>query len=282
MKFAIVTDSTCDLPPALATEHKITVTPQHILWGTESFVDGVDITSDEFYHRLTHDPVLPKTSQPSAADFADRYRKARDKFGVDAILCITLSKLLSGTYSSAVAARDMVDFPVKVVDSTTVTISLGFAVLMAAQARDRGASIDEAASIAAESGRRSKLMFTLNTLDFLYRGGRIGGGRRFLGTALSIKPILHIKDGEGTALESVRTRKRALNRMVEIAAQYGGQRPLWVGALNTNAADFDELSQELQTTLKPDLYVHTIACSAVGVHAGPGTVGVGLLYAALK
>src|ERR1041385_1279468 len=120
MKFAIVTDSTCVLPSDIASEHKITVTPMHILWGTENFSDGVDITSEAFYQRLKQDPVLPKTSQPSAGEFADIYRKARDKYGADAILCITLSRLLSGTYSSAVAARDMVDFPVTGVASTTV------------------------------------------------------------------------------------------------------------------------------------------------------------------
>jgi DegV family protein with EDD domain len=279
MQFAIVTDSTCDLPSSIVAERGITITPQHILWGTESLVDGVDITTDAFYKRLAHDSVLPKTSQPSAADFADRYRKARETHGADSVLCITLSKPLSGTYSSAVAARDMVDFPVMVVDSTTVSISLGFTVLVAADARDRGASIEEAASIAAAAGKRSKLMFTLATLDFLHRGGRIGGARRFVGTALNIKPILHIKDGEVTALESVRTHKKALSRMVEIAAQQSGSRPLWVGALNTNSGDFDELAQELQDKLKPDLFVKTTACTAIGVHTGPGTVGVGLMYA---
>src|SRR5215470_11627687 len=152
MTFAIVTDSTCDLPSSIVAEREITITPQHILWGTESLVDGVDITADAFYNRLAHDSVLPKTSQPSANDFAEHYRKAQAAHKADAVLCITLSKPLSGTYSSAVAARDQVDFPVTVVDSTTVSIALGFTVLTAADARDRGASIEEAANIAMAAG----------------------------------------------------------------------------------------------------------------------------------
>src|ERR1051325_11665332 len=105
MKFAIVTDSTCDLPPSIVAERGITITPQHILWGTESLVDGVDLTADAFYNRLAHDSVLPKTSQPSAMDVADHYRKAREAHSADAVLCITLSKPLSGTYGSAESAR---------------------------------------------------------------------------------------------------------------------------------------------------------------------------------
>src|SRR5258707_15456506 len=121
MAFAIVTDSTCDLPSNIVKERGITVTPEHILWGTESFMDGVDMMPEALYTRLAHDPVLPKTSQPSPGEFADHYRRARESQHADAVLWVTLGKLLSGTYASAEGARNLVDFPVTVVDSTTVT-----------------------------------------------------------------------------------------------------------------------------------------------------------------
>src|SRR5258708_1776090 len=193
MKTAIVTDSTCDLSSVLIEERGITIPPQHILWDNENLTDGVDLTPEDLYQRLAWDPMLPRASQPSSGEFAAKYREARDKHGADSVLCITLSKDLSGTNASAIAACELVDFPVQVVDSRTVSVSMGFAVLSAADALDRGASINDAANVVSEAGQRSKLFFTLNTLEFLHRGGRIGGARRFIGTALNIKPILQIK-----------------------------------------------------------------------------------------
>jgi len=243
-------------------------------------MDGVDMTPEALYRRLAHDPVLPKTSQPSPGEFADHYRQAREKHQADSVLCVTLGKLLSGTYASAEAARNLVDFPVTVVDSTTVTSCLGFSVLAAADARDRGASLDEAATIAAAAGKRSKLMFTLDTLEFLHRGGRIGGARRFIGTALSIKPILQIKDGEVATLETIRSRVKALQRIVEIATAPNWPRPLQVSVLHTHAREVEQIAQEVKQRMQPDLFITTLACAAVGVHAGPGTIGIAIMPAA--
>ena len=117
MKIALVCDGTCDLPPDIVSARGLIVVPQHVIWNGVTYSDGVDITNREFYERLAYEPNLPKTSQPSAGEFADAYRRARDLHQADAVVCITLSQKLSGTYSSANAAREMVDFPVCVLDS---------------------------------------------------------------------------------------------------------------------------------------------------------------------
>src|SRR5258708_27845946 len=123
MKIAVVTDSASDLPPDLAAARKITVVPQHVIWGKDNLADGVDITPEIFYERLARDPVMPKTSQPSPGEFAAKYRQAVAANAADAVLCITVSSKLSGTYSSALTARDLVDFPVEGVDSRVATMA---------------------------------------------------------------------------------------------------------------------------------------------------------------
>ncbi len=279
MSVAIVTDSTCDLPAALAQARAIEVVPQHILWGTESYTDGIQLTVEQFYSRLEKEAELPKTSQPSPNEFADAYRRARDAAKAHSVVCITLSKLLSGTYNSAEAARALVDFPVRVVDSQSVTMGLGFAVLAAADARDRGASPEEMAQAAALTGQKSHTLFTVNTLEFLHRGGRIGGAQRLIGTALSIKPILEIRDGQVHAAENVRTRKRALARLIEIVCrQQSG--PLQIAVLHGAAPeDAERVAADVQHSLAPKLLIRTTVCSAVGAHAGPGVVGLAFVDA---
>ncbi|MEP7287722.1 MAG: DegV family protein [Chloroflexota bacterium] len=277
MKIAIVTDSTSDLPANLATERRITITPLHVLWDSESFLDGVDITPDAFYARLAYSPTLPKSSQPSAGEFAEKFRQAREKESADAVLCITISQALSGTYASAETARSLVDFPVTVIDSRTASIALGMTVLMAAEARDRGCSMDEMANIAAAAGKRSQMFFTPNSLEFLHRGGRIGGAQRWIGTALSIKPILYVKDGAVASLESVRSRKKALERTLAILQEHNTARPLRVGLAHSNPPELESFKQQVQEILKPDVFIVTTTTPVVGVHVGPETFGIGLL-----
>jgi DegV family protein with EDD domain len=278
MKIAIVTDSTCDLSPDLAAARGIEVIPLHILWGTRSYSDGVDMTAEMFYERLARDPELPKTSQASPGEFVDGFRQALDKQKADAVVCITLGSRLSGTYASAVAARGLVDFPIEVIDTRMVSLALGFIVLAAVDARDRGGGLEEVSRTAQTAADHSQFIFTLNTLEYLYRGGRIGGARRFIGTALSIKPVLHLKDGEADVLESIRTRRRAVARLVELAARYKDRRPLSLGVVHSGAPELDELSGEMQAVLKPDNFLQTLVCPPIGVHAGPGAIGFAVQY----
>src|SRR4051812_29854196 len=134
MRIAVVTDGTCDLPAELAEANGIEIVPHHIHWGPEDYTDGVNISGKAFYERLAHDPVLPKTAQPSPGEFAAKFKIAREKRKADAVLCITTSHLITGAHGSALLARDMVDFTVRVVDSHTATIALGLTVLAAANA----------------------------------------------------------------------------------------------------------------------------------------------------
>ncbi len=280
MKIAVVTDGTCDLPPELSAARGVEVMPHHVIWGGQVYTDGINMASGAFYERLARDPQLPRTSQPSPGEFADAYRLARDKAQADAVLCVTTSRRITGAYGSAALARDLVDFPVHVVDSNTATIPLGLVALAAADACQQGATLDEALHVVRETSERSRFFFTLDTLEFLHRGGRIGGARRLLGAALNIKPILHIQDGAVEAHESVRTRKRAIARLIENARGYQDRRPLYVGVVHSCAPELDEFSQALQDTLKPDQFFQTLACSAVGVYAGPRGIGFGLVYGA--
>lgn len=275
VRIAIVTDSTCDLPSELAAARGIEIVPQVILWGTESYKDGVELPSAEFYARLGRESELPKTSQPSPAEFAEAYEQARANIGADAVVCITLSSKLSGTYNAAEAARAMVDFPVQVVDSHNVTMGLGFAALAAADARDQGRDVGAVCSMARQVGKNAVTLFTLDTLEFLHRGGRIGGAQRLIGTALSIKPILQVADGEVTSTASVRTRKRALARLLEIGqsrARTNG--PLHMAVIQGVAEDdADCLAEDAQRLFAPLSLIRSTLCSTLGVHTGPGVVG---------
>ncbi len=195
MTVALVTDSTCDLPPEIIAARKIEIAPIHILWGDHSYTSDIDMTSDMFYERLVRDPELPKTSQPSPGELADTYRQAIAHQNADEVVCITLGRHLSGTYASAEAARTLVDFPVHVIDSRNVSLTLGLIVLAAAKVRDSGCRADEIIRATQAAILDSQFVFTVDTLEYLHRGGRIGGARRFIGTALSIKPILHLEEG---------------------------------------------------------------------------------------
>ncbi|MHB8629524.1 MAG: DegV family protein [Aggregatilineales bacterium] len=276
---AIVADSTCDLPAEVVKARQIGIVPLHILFGTRSYRDGIDIDNTTFYNRLQREAALPTTSQPTPAEFAEVYRQVREQQNADGLVCVTVSAKLSGTYNSADAARTQVDFPVRVIDSRTVSMGLGFAVLAAADARDQGASLDEISEAARAVGERVELFFTVNTLEFLYRGGRISNAQRMIGSALNIKPILAVRDGQALAIENVRTRKRALARLAELAGCVDAEPgKLHLAVMDGEApAEADALAAELQTTLKPVSLTRASLSATLGVHTGPGIVGVGVL-----
>lgn len=273
---AIVTDSTCDLPADVVANRKIHVVPQHILWGTESYLDGVDISTDDFYTRLATAKEMPQTSQPSAADFAEGYRAAREAVNADAVLCITLSHNLSGTHNSAKQAVELVDFPVEVVDARTASQPLGFVVLSTADASDEGADIQGMVKAAKDTIGKVQIYFTVADLEFLHRGGRVGGAKRLIGDALRIKPILTVKAGMIAPKESVRTRSRVIKRLIDLVAE--DQQGKIIKRLGVIHGDAQEEAEELINILKPrfnveQVYLNT-CCSAVGTHVGPGVIGV--------
>jgi DegV family protein with EDD domain len=273
-RIALVTDSTSDIPSDLIARHQIIIVPLYVVWGSDELRDSVDIDAATFYSRLPKDPIHPKTSQPTPADFARVIREC----GAQEVVAITISKQLSGTFDSVQAARDMVDIPVHAVDSFSVSIGLGFQVLAAARARDAGG--DVAAMIAAAQRVRQTLsvLFTVNTLDYLHKGGRIGGAAKFLGTALQLKPMLaaDATTGRIEAVERVRTRGKALQRLIEATFErVDPTRPLHVGVINGAAPDDAQaLFEEVKAKYNPVEMMSGAIGPVLGVHAGPGVVGI--------
>lgn len=273
---AIVTDSTCNLPPELAAERGIHVAPLYVLWGDESLRDGVDIQEVEFYQRLRASSDIPKTSQVTPQDFVTRFEQVRADEGADAVVCPVLSSELSGTYASAVLARGMVDFPVYVVDTRQVSWALGHAALAGADARDQGASPEEIAAAVENGAARQRLIFTIDSLEHLRRGGRIGSGKLLFGAALNIKPVLTVRDGVIEPLENVRTRKRALEHILTAAEKLLEGRK--VGRLSVLHADAETEAREVLDAavakFTPTESHIAYATTVLGVHAGPGAVGL--------
>jgi DegV family protein with EDD domain len=277
-KVALVTDSTAYLPPELVEKYNITVLPQVLIWGDKTYRDGIDIQPDEFYKRLEKASVMPSTSQALPADFEKVFRQLMDQD--QHVLAILLSEKLSGTMSSAYqACANLPGAPVEIVDSYSTAMAMGFQLLQVARAAEEGANLAECKKLAEEARQYTGLFVTLNTLEFLHRGGRIGGGARFLGTALNLKPILELKEGRLEAVERVRTRGKALNRLVELVEErVTGRRPLRLASLHANAAESAQgLLDNLNGRLEIDEVIVSTVSPVVGTHVGPGTVGLAFM-----
>jgi DegV family protein with EDD domain len=274
-KVAIVVDGTAYLPEELIQKYNMHVIPLLVNWGGESLRDNVDITADQFYARLQKEKEMPTTSQPSPGDFLEIYKKAAET--ADSIVCVTISSELSGTYASAIAARDMMDgFPIEVVDSKSTIMGLGFITLAAAEAIAAGADHKEAAAKASALVPRMRLLFVVDTLEFLHRGGRIGGASRFVGTLLSIKPILTLADGKVEPLDKVRTRKKALAKMLSIAENdLRGQTNFRIAVQNAAApADGQKIANEVKKKFGLSDVIQSDISPVIGTHVGPGSIAV--------
>jgi DegV family protein with EDD domain len=274
-KVAIVTDSTAYIPPEMARPYPITVIPQVLVWGSETLRDGVDIQPVEFYTRLAKATVMPSTSQASPADFEKVFRGLLDK-GYE-VLAITISGLLSGTMDSAIQAKRALEGqPIELVDSHTTSMAMGFQVLAAAKAAAQGASLAECKAVAEAASQKTGVVITFETLEFLHRGGRIGGAQRYLATALNIKPILELTGGVLEPVEKVRTRRKALTRLVELLGERtGGKKPMQISCLHANAReDAQYLLDQVKSTYQVMEGSVTDVSPVIGTHAGPGTVGI--------
>jgi DegV family protein with EDD domain len=277
-KVAIVTDSTAYIPAELLAQYTIRVAPQVLIWGGEDLLDGVDIQPDEFYTRLARSSVSPTTSQATPAAFVEIFT---DLVKQDyQILTIVLSEKLSGTLASARQALELIPpAPIELVDSKTTAMAMGFIVLQAARAAAAGASLAECKALAEKALQHVGVVFAVDTLEYLHRGGRIGGGAKFLATALNIKPVLEVTDGRVEAVERVRTRKRSLNRLIELAEErIGGRTPVRLATLHANAAEeARQLMVEASARLNPVETVLSTVSPVVGTHAGPGTIGLAFM-----
>ncbi len=274
-KVALVVDSTAYLPAELAQKYNMHVIPLLVNWGGESLRDNVDITADQFYARLQREREMPTTSQPSPGDFLEVYKKAAETAG--SIVCVTISSELSGTYASAIAARDMMDgFPIEVVDSKSTVMGLGFMALAAAEAIAAGADYREAAAAARALVPRMRLLFVVDTLEFLHRGGRIGGASRYVGTLLSIKPILTLEDGKIEPLDKVRTKKKALAKMLTIAEkELRGQTSFRIAVQNAAApAEGSQIANEVKKKFGLTNVIQSDISPVIGTHVGPGAIAI--------
>lgn len=271
---AIVTDSTADVPVHLVERYGIHIVPLYVLWGDQQLRDGVDISRAEFYNRLQSDPNHPQTSQPTPADF----RRVYEATGADQIVVITISSALSGTLESARKAAEMVSAEVYPVDSRSVSMGLGWQVLAAARARERGGSAEEMVQAVLQARSRLSVLFAVQTLDYLRRGGRIGGAAWLLGTALRLKPLLSIdvKTGLVDAAERIRTRSRCLERCLEFTlARLEQDTPTYVAVVHSAAREEAEaiLERVLGQIDAVETYIAQLS-PVLGVHGGPGIVGI--------
>ena len=279
MTVAIVTDSTADLPPELAASHAITVVPLTLNFDGQSLLDGVDIRPDEFYRRLPGVTTHPTTSQPSPGRFAEAYSALLADH--DSVISLHISEKLSGTYASAQQAADMTDpRRVRVVDSQLVSMSLGLITLTASAMASKGADVEAIESKVLNMRPHVQTYFSVATLEFLRRGGRIGRAGALLGSVLQVKPVLCIRDGQVTPLERVRTFERALNRIVELTREVDRGHGVCVIVGHADAeADAERIGRDLEPVAET-LMIQPLG-PVVGAHAGPGVVGVGCYPAEL-
>lgn len=275
---AIVVDSTAYIPERLIKKHKIHVIPQILQWEGESLLDGVDIKPDEFYKRLQSASEIPTTSQPSAGEFAEFLKKVSKK--ADGIVVILISDHLSGTLDSARSAVNMLDdIQVEIIDSQSTSMGLGWIALSAARAAEAGASFEEVTKLATELVAKSRIIFVVDTLEYLHKGGRIGGAQRLMGSMLSVKPLLNLEDGRIEPLASVRTKKKAIAQMLDVIEEEIKGKPIVRMAI-VNALASEEasaLEEKVQTQFNPVELLQVDISPVIGTHVGPGTVGVAYL-----
>lgn len=276
----IVTDSTSDIPPSMASELGIEVVPLTLMFGGESFRDGIDMTPEQFYERLPRSSQLPTTSQPSPVEYMNVYRRIMEQYPDSKILSFHISSGLSGTYQSALLAKSMLEEEgerITVYDSLSASYGFGLLVVHAARLSAEGKSPEEILESVEALRQSRKLYFLVDTLEYLQKGGRIGKASAILGTLLNIKPILSI-DQEGIiyAVEKVRGRKKAVARMIELfKADLPGVSVINVAVGHTaEPSSAEEFLQELSQHFTLKERVLTNVGPVVGSHVGNGTLAV--------
>jgi DegV family protein with EDD domain len=271
MAVRVVTDSAADLTDELAAELHVGVVPLTIRFGSEEFVDRQGLTPTEFYARCAASALLPETAAPSPGAFEQAFRAAFDE-GADAVVCINISSGLSATMASAQnAARALEGKDVRVIDSRSVTWGLGSQVVAAARAAADGASADEVVALVEDMVERTRVYGTLDTLENLKKGGRVGGAQAMIGSLLQIKPLISV---EGVVEEAgrARTRSKALKALVEKVREAGVVEN--VGVMHGSAPDIEEFL-ELMSSVVPRDRIHIGEIGAtIGVHGGPRVMGV--------
>jgi DegV family protein with EDD domain len=274
-RVAVITDSTAYLPTALAERYGVTVVSLQVSVGGAAGAEDAQVTPDAVARALAERRAAVTTSRPAPADFASAYRAAFEA-GAEAVLSVHLSSRLSGTCAAAELAAAEVDGPVEVLDSGVIAMGLGFAVIAAAEAADAGGDLAAVTEAARAATRRTTILFYVDTLEYLRRGGRLGAAAALLGTALSVKPILHMVDGAVVLKEKVRTAGRGLARLEQLAVEAAGDGPCDLAVHHLAA---EQRAVELRDRLVARLpevgeVVLSEVGAVVGAHTGPGVLGV--------
>ena len=275
---AILTDTTANLPAEWVKQYSIREIPLKIHWGSVTYLDGKDLTPEEFYMRLSKSKSLPTTSQPSIQDFLKAFESLADE-GATGIVVPLISSGISGTVDSAQAAvRLFTRVPVEIIDTHITSMGQVMIILAAARAAEQGASLQEVRQAADKVIKRLKVFFAVDTLEYLHRGGRINGASRYFGTVLDIKPILFFNsEGKIDALERVRTKRKALQRLIALAEKQADGRPVQVGIVHANVPQaVQEFRDEVEKRLKCKEIFTVEFSPVIGVHVGPGTIGIAL------
>jgi len=272
---AVVLDSTADFPEAPTRFPNFRIVPLYVRFGDESFKDYVDIDPARFYERLQTSAVLPTTSQPTPGDFLAVYEELAPRY--ERILSLQISSTLSGTFASAESAVGMLGSDaVRVIDTRTVSASLALLALAVQRRLERGTTDEEIDALVARYGREHRLLFTVNTLEYLAKGGRIGKAAAFAGNLLNVKPILTIRDGEVVPLKRVRGNQKAFQEFRDLFESTTTDSPaLKVGIAHAAAPERMHALREIVEHVRPhaEIELATTLGAVVGTHAGPGTVG---------
>jgi len=276
MTVKIVTDSTSDLTPEIANELGITVVPLYVHFADQFYRDGIDLTTEAFYQKLTENKVLPTTSAPPPGVFAEVYDSLAEK--TDEILAITISSKLSATFTAATGGLEIKKSKarVEVLDSLTAIGGLGLVVISAAKAANAGAGLDEVKDIATDSMRRVDFRMAFDTLEYLKRGGRIGTAAAFFGTMLKMNPILTIRDGSTVGVTRVRCRAKAMDYLCDFAVSMNDIEEMAVEDATTSE-ETEALVERLGIGFPKERIYRMKVSPVIGTHVGPHVVGVGVL-----
>jgi DegV family protein with EDD domain len=276
MAVKVITDSTSDLTPEIASELGITVVPLNVHFGTETYRDGIDLTTEDFYGKLEQSKTLPTTSAPAPGTFAEVYDKLAEE--TDEILTITISSKLSATYTAAVDGKELRKSKARleIIDSLSAIAGLGLIVISAAKAAKSGASLDGVIDVVRSSVGQVDLRMAFDTLEYLRRGGRIGTARAFLGSVLKINPILSIRDGLTEGITKVRCRAKAIDYLCDFVMGFPNVEEVAIEEATT-PAEAEVLAERLSSRFPRERIYRMKVSPVIGTHVGPHVLGVGVL-----
>lgn len=274
-KILVVTDSSSSLPEALVNELDIRVIPLWLIWDEECYQDGVDIDSQTFYQRLRGSDYLPSSTQPSAVEFKEFFKGLEGQ--CDGVVCVLASSQISGTVESAQAAKDFIlSLSIEVVDSLFSAMGEGLVAAAAARAAKQGKPIAEVVKLAEATRDKTELLFVVDTLEYLHKGGRIGSAKKLLGTALNIKPLLHFKDGIIQPLSQTRTKRKGIEELLNISAErLEGKSMAEAAVVHVDCLEEGRsLVEKVKERFNPPLVHLSDVSPVVGTHVGPGALGL--------